>query len=115
MNATLEKKLAGLKHYVTRYELVAENGASRVLIGYSSRKSRHGIVSMLRQRLTDKTFYRLFTTNEMHVRRVASHGVDIGDYLVRFTGRTEREAMIGGELPFIGDLPATQMAEDDAA
>ncbi len=33
----------------------------------------------------------------------AKLGAKIGDWSIKFTGRTQREAVISGELPFIGD------------
>ena len=36
----------------------------------------------------------------------ASDGFAIGEWQVRFTGRTERDAIMNGELPYVGDLVA---------
>lgn len=104
MTATLEQRLARLKHYSTRYELIAEHpDGRRYLVIYTTRRSRAGLQDGLLARLEDGSLDRVIGTREMTYGRRAADGVTMGDWRVRFSGRTQRECYIQGELTFLAD------------
>lgn len=98
---TLSDRLAALKNYATRYEVAATHpDGRRLLVVYTPRKSRRGILA--------------FNPNTARA-LVAVCGADsftkgkggailIGEWTVDFTGRTQREALTVGELPFVQDV-----------
>ena len=95
-------KLEAIQRRATRYELAAihGDGTTRVLIGYTSRQSRSGIMAKCRQhgelvcKLTCPTGEEI-----MSWPKPASSGMRIGsDWSIRFTGRTQRDAILEGEL-----------------
>jgi hypothetical protein len=89
----------------TRYELAIAKGDQKFLVCYSMRTGRHAILKSLQQRsqailgatnLSDEALLAWKTP--------AREGAMLGDWAVRFTGRTQREAISAGELPWIGQL-----------
>lgn len=100
---TKEQKLARIARYSTRYELAAVRGDQKVLVCYSASRSRQTILSLCRQwaaRLTALT-----GSETIGFAKKAEDGAAMGAWKIRFTGRTQREAIIEGELPFIGADP----------
>lgn len=100
METTTARKLIARRNHQTLYEvaLVAPDGR-RFLVCYAQRSGR-----MLRQGVT-KRATRLVTTigdETTEIVRVTKDAMTLsGGWAVRFTGRTEREAIISGELPAI--------------
>lgn len=103
---TKEQRLLALHRRATCYEIAAICDERKLLIAYAGAHSRHGILKACRNRgeaiiavlgLTDKDLLMPCAK--------ASDGFMLGPWHVRFTGRTEREAIISGdELPYVGDL-----------
>ena len=97
MDAILEAKLTRIQMYRTRYELAAIHpDGRRMLVGYTEKRSRAGLLGMVRQRgakFTDATGADSITFGKR-----ATDGATAGDWIVAFTGRTQREAYIAGEL-----------------
>jgi len=96
------KRLEGLHNRQSRYEIVASKGDVTLRVGYTVRKSRHGLLNTLR-RYPESTVP-LFCPkgNEMVTfLKPAVHGCTIGEWLIRFSGRTEREVILNGELQHI--------------
>jgi hypothetical protein len=87
----------------TRYELVAENGETRILIAYSMRTGRHALLSSV-QKHGSKLIEMMGLGDDARIvfLKPAALGATIGNWRIRFTGRTQREA-IASELPWIGD------------
>jgi hypothetical protein len=97
-------KLAKLHSYGTRYEVEVEhpNGA-RKLVAYTPRRTGTGLVSAVTahgERIV--SFLGIGDTASMSWKGKGrdAMGVD-GGGVIRFSGRTQREAIIEGELPFI--------------
>lgn len=108
---TTEQKLERLKNYHTRYEIAAERGdGHRLLIGYTPRKGRRGMYSMLQQRLDGGSLEHVLGTLELNWGKRAADGCAMGDWRIFFTGRTQRDAILAGELPFICDVQAATVA-----
>lgn len=84
--------LTALHNRATRYEIVADNGDRRIHIGFTARRSKHGILKFLQVRgqywldllqigPDDKTFSR-------------GSGFTMGPWLIHFSGRTQRESIL---------------------
>jgi hypothetical protein len=95
-------KLASLKNYHTRYEIAATRGTERVLIGYSARKGRRGILSMAQT--NGEKFAEYFQVDALQFGKRATDGATAGEWTVNFSGRTQRDAILSGELPFFPQL-----------
>lgn len=99
MTATLENRLARLKNYRTRYELIATNADGRkVLVRYTSRVGRRGLYDALTQ--DAEQICQFFGTDSIHFGKRAADGATMGEWTIKFSGRTQREAILCGELPF---------------
>lgn len=100
---TYQEKRERLRNRPTRYELIAQKGDRRVLIAYCMRTGRHSILEAARkhgQALID--LMEMDDNATLEWLQPARLGAKIGDWSIRFSGRTQREA-IGSELPWIGD------------
>ena len=91
---------SSLEH--TRYELAAQHEDRRVLIGYTPRKGGAGMLAMLRAR--GPAVAALFGTEIItFAKRVGDGATTATGWTIRFTGRTQREAIQMGELPDCAD------------
>ncbi len=102
---TRTEKLALLHNRRTTYEITAtKDGEPSILIGYSPRLSRIGLLRAMQhvgarmiERLaigdSDETAWH----TKPHVHCTFTNGWTVG-----FTGRTHRDAIMSEELPFIG-------------
>jgi hypothetical protein len=107
MEATLERKLARISNRQTRYEVLAlhpENYRS-MLIGYTSRHSLRGLVDIFYQNAA--AFIRL--VGETRGTRVDGKVVCDNGWIVQISGRTQREAYLSGERPFVGSLDSLDL------
>lgn len=106
MDATLESKLSRLKHYATRYELVASrgNGADRYLIAYTSRNNRRGLWAAVTEPTRAAKLVKLTGSPEITFAKRAGDGATMGEWRIAFSGRTQRECYLEGELPYVGDI-----------
>jgi hypothetical protein len=100
---TTMEKLKRLHRGPTRYELIAECGENRVLIAYSMRTGRHSLLTAC-QKHGQALIAMIGMDDNARIEflKPASRGAKIGDWSIRFSGRTQREA-IQSELPWIGD------------
>ena len=96
------RKLESLRLYGTAYEIVATNGKSSYLVGYS-RKSKRGILDMITAN-DYRAIYKLSVLLGIDPESwfVGSDKVVRSDkWAIVASGRTQREAIIGGELDSI--------------
>lgn len=103
MTPELANKLARLKNRATRYELAATNGTHTVLAGYA-RKGRSGLLSMIRKNADAWTTFA--QADSIQFAKRAADGATLGKWTIRFTGRTQREAIIAAELTWFKELMA---------
>ena len=97
---TTAEQLERIKHYATRYELAAEHPDGRkIRVLYTSRKGRAGILAALRQRFAVLAPI-LGDGQAIPIQwgKRAADGCTAGQWRIRFTGRTQRDAIIAGEL-----------------
>lgn len=107
---TTQEKLQRIQNRTTQYELIAIKGETRILIGYCA-KTRPGLLGMCRkngQAVVDLCCP-TGAENLMFGKKAAA-GATIGEWVVRFTGRTQRDAILEGELPFVVDAVVAQVA-----
>lgn len=100
---TTQDKLQRIHGYATRYELAAVKGERRILIGYIVRRSRQGIRDACRKYGPQLVDVCQVSGNQLLVFNRFSRMMELGDWTIRLTGRTQRTAIIEGELPFIVD------------
>jgi hypothetical protein len=98
---TMEEKLARLKNYRTRYEVAMTNGSERYLVVYMSARSFRRLLSAVQEKLE-----KIVAIAKADVWMDGKGGLTAGDWKIAFTGRTQREAILGGELQFIGRMEA---------
>lgn len=96
---TQEQKLARLHNRPTGYEVAAIKGETRILVAYCQRHSFSGLRNAVYNRaekvvaLTGKTEFQSRKGDML-----------LGDWTIRFTGRTQRDAILEGELPYVGEI-----------
>ena len=111
-----QRKLAALQNCGTRYEVVLELDGSDVaefggnpaaaavgagrLVGYTGRKSTRGLVDLISDR--GEAIVDLLGDRDAIIRKGPGGSVLIdaagATFRVRFTGRTQRDAIVTGEL-----------------
>jgi hypothetical protein len=94
MTTSQTEKLESLRNFGTRYELVLERGAERFRLCYTGRKNRRGMIDAIFRLGAELGAF----TGQKEVRFGKGATAQLGDWAVRFSGRTQREAIIAGEL-----------------
>lgn len=94
-----------MAYYRTAYEIAAtvKGEESKVLIGYTSRKSRFGLLKVM-QNHGEKIIARYNITDAEQVTFRASplpYAIFGERVSIGFTGRTQKDAKQAGELPYI--------------
>lgn len=94
MTESQTAKLEAIKNRATRYELVLERGAERFRLCYTSRKNRRGMIDAIFRNGKELGAF----SGSQDVRFGHGATAQLGDWAVRFSGRTQREAIQAGEL-----------------
>jgi len=95
-NTVKTAKLENLKNYSTLYEVVLVNGTDSRLIGYG-RKSKSGLIATVQQKGDE--ILRVVDIPEDFNGAITAHSMDLsGGWIAKFSGRTQRQAIIEGEL-----------------
>jgi len=84
----------------TLYELAIENGEQRLLLAYCSNRCRRTIWDIARKH--GVRLVALTGTENIEFAKRAGDGATMGSWRIRWTGRTQREA-VDSRLPWIGD------------
>ena len=107
MNPTLARKLEKIKHYATRYEIIAKGPSGKILVMYGSKSMRQILDGLM-----SNDYERLYALAKITGTKPESWKVDkfirstsitCGNWAIVPSGRTQREAYIEGELPSIYD------------
>ena len=105
MTSTQINRLTLLQRHATKYEAVVESDGRQSLLGYSIHRSRSGLFTLMRrrgQRLIDALGIGesdIITWPKPATMGASCETADGRQYArIRFSGRTEREAIISGEL-----------------
>ena len=105
MDATKEARLDRIKNRPTKYELVATNGVRRVLVCYAHRTGRRGLWDAIcSSESRCKAVIALTGEENISFAKRAADGAVMGGWTIRFSGRTQRDAiMTNSELPYVED------------
>ena len=87
----------------TRYELTLSNGTTTYLVCYSMRKSRSSLYHIA-CKWADR-IKKVTGTVEIIFAQTVAGGGRLGDWTLKFSGRTQRDAQYAGEHPWLGDVP----------
>lgn len=106
MTATLQQRLERIARHRTKYEVVATSpDGRRVLLGYTPRKGRQGLCDLISSRRERaEAIVRLCGSEEYRTAKAARDGATCGEWKINFSGRTQRECYLGGELPYVESL-----------
>lgn len=94
----------------TRYELAISRGSENYLVLYCGRKTRQSLYKCCVQKA--EALARLAGTSTLHFAKRVADGATMGDWAIKFTGRTQRQAEQEGELPFVWKVDAPQQLVD---
>lgn len=103
LSAQQHARLARLHYGPTRYEAILTlSGGRRLLVGYSARRSRTGLLNMI-QRNGAAILALMPDLTDEHRMTWRTGGFDFGNGArVEWSGRTQRDALMATELPFVG-------------
>ena len=105
-----ERKLNRIKNRRTLYETILTNGEKTYLFCYTGRRSRGGLVEILRKRIDD--IEKIVGMNFIEKHSLAWKAVGEKWYFIgtkweiRFSRRTHRQCILEGELQYVGDVSA---------
>jgi hypothetical protein len=97
------ERLERLRNRATLYELAMTRGEERLLVAYSQRKGRRDIFKAVTADHRVGPIMARTGADRIEFAKRAADGAMMGGWTIRFTGRTERDAIIEGELPYAGD------------
>jgi hypothetical protein len=100
---------------ITRYEVVARRNGRAVLIGYTPRRSRPGLIAAMRKH--GPQLIEFLRPGEHDAILLGGYPPDfvIGEWRVGFSGRTQARAQHDGELSFFLDAPRTDLKPTDGS
>lgn len=107
-NGDTMARLERIARYGTRYEITATKaGEATLLIGYTPRLSRPGLIDMLR-RVGPEVVGRLAIGDKDRIAfgTKPRPWAETAGWRIAFSGRTQREAIINGEHPFVAERAA---------
>lgn len=108
---TTREKLARLHNRATLHEVIASNGDRRILVCYLETLSKRGLFEAIRRR-GERIVASLGLPDDATLTLGGSAKcprAQIGEWSIRRSGRTQREAIIEGELDY---LPQPKGASD---
>lgn len=94
-------KLEAIKNRTTRYELVISRGAERFRLCYTARKNRRGMIDWIFRNGKELAAF----SGSQEVRFGQGATAQLGDWHISFSGRTQREAILSGELVWFESAP----------
>lgn len=104
LSAEQLRKLGRIQHYATRYEVeLAFPNGDRKLVCYTDSRSLSGFLSMIRKRWAPivKAVGVADDAEAHRIGKAKAYRFENG-VIIRMSGRTQRDAIMSGELPFIG-------------
>lgn len=109
MDAYTAKRLERLKYYSSSYEIALIGPEGKQLVAYTSRRSRRGLLDVIFEAARGKAIVAITGEEQFRIEKGAK--LALGAWRIEFTGRTKRQAILEGELPFILDnIPAPQLS-----
>lgn len=106
--ATITAKLARLHNRGTAYELamsrtLPDGTKDARLVAYTPRRNRNGLFDACCDKRRVDYLMKLTGSDNLRFGKRVVDGATMGEWTVNFSGRTQREAIIEGELPYVGD------------
>ena len=101
--ATVQERLGKLTNRQTLWELVATNGAEVYLVRYTNRRSRSSLFESARH--SGQQLARLTGSDRLTFYARSGDGAYMGAWAIKWSGRTQRDAIREGEHAYIGDYP----------
>lgn len=93
------------RHTLYEAEIIRPDG-TKALLAYCGRRSKQGLIEALDKRAPHALRFLGAPRHARVERERGSPDVKIeGGGMIRFSGRTQREAIIEGELQYVGDVP----------
>jgi len=89
---TKQEKLESLRNRRTRYEIIAQRGQESVVVGFTARKSRIGILN--RMRANAQAWIDQLGIGPDDIMTFNRRGLQVSGWDIRFSGRTERDTII---------------------
>ena len=100
--------LHSLRGRPTHYELILTGPAGeKYLILYCAFRTRHSILAAVSR--NGQKIAAITGVSTLHFGKRVSDPVTIGDWRITWSGRTERDAIAEGQLPWVGELTAGQL------
>lgn len=108
MDARTLERLERIKNRQTAYELtITHPDGRKFLVCYSCRQGREAIFDAVSNEDRVAAIVKLTGDGDIHFAPRAADGATMGDWSIRFSGRTQRECILGSggpELEYIGNL-----------
>ena len=101
---TVQEQLARLHRRATKYEVIlVHRDHPSILVLYTGRKSKQGLLDALR-RHGEHVVKLIGLSEECRVQGRSQELHFDNGWICKFSGRTQREAIVNGERPFCLDL-----------
>ena len=98
MTAEQERKLTRIKNYHTRYEAIITDGTITYLLAYICGKSFSNLYRATANRVAEVN---KVTNAETWIQ---NRKLTAGTFEIKYSGRTQREAILDGEYPYVGSV-----------
>jgi hypothetical protein len=105
---TIEQKLERLRNRRTLYELIVQRGDCKLLVGYTQ-KTRDSLFKQARR--VGESLVKITRSENITLAKKVGDGAVMGEWTLCWTGRTERDAIIGGEYPFVRESDGKETRE----
>ena len=98
-------RLTRIARYRTKYELTMSDGTRSFLVAYSEGRARRDIMKCIQaDHRLPQILSLIGSETEITFAKRAVDGAVIGPWKIRWSGRTQRECILSGELPYVGDV-----------
>lgn len=98
-DAAIMQKLARIQGRGTAYEVVITKGDTTYLVSYVARHSYAGMRDAVVQRAEEI----VVKTNAAHIDKAGRTITTDNGWTIKFSGRTQRDAICNGEHTYVGD------------
>ena len=99
---TIQEQIDRLRNRRTAYELIADNGVRNILVCYSTSRSRQSLWQIATKRA--EHLASLTGTDVITFASRSADGATMGDWRIRWSGRTQIQALQEGAYPYVGSL-----------
>ena len=105
LNSEQIRQLERIKNRSTKYEIVLQKGGETYLLLYATggRRNRRSLVEAIGRRAAKITKL-TGATDYQYPARGSLAEIDLNGWIAKFSGRTQRDAIMLGEFTFIEDL-----------